>query len=600
MRLPRMSLLVKIWVWTSVVLTAVSGIAGWLLQRQALETTFRSVEEEVKASFQAYESLWRMRAESLRSVSAIISSMPHVRAAFGTRDHATIRDTTSEIWTRVSDDLQETSFFLVTDPEGNTIASLDVQTTQAPRLYWPVVRSVRSRFPDQVSGFSIRDGELFQIVLTPVYVDSTSGPALINVLLTGYSVNHLLAQRFKEATGGSDFVFLSDGKIFASTLNDRATGVLAARITAGESAVTLSDGVSQYVPLVRNLIDLEGNPVGKLAIFRSFDSAREQVAHLRRTLVLLWLAALAAGLGLMYLVARRIVQPVKELDRAAAEVARQNYEYRVQPSSQDELGRLASTFNTMCGSLQSARAELIRQERISTIGRMASSIVHDLRNPLAAIYGGAEMMVDTDLTRDQMSRVAGNIYRASRRIQELLQDLVNVSHGRGGEKEVCRLAEIVEAAIETSRAPAESRSVRLLANVAEEIEVNAARARLERVFLNLIDNAIEAMPSGGEVHIRAHTEGGYVLVEVEDTGPGLSEEIRSQLFQPFTTRGKKNGLGLGLALSRQTVLDHGGDIWAASEQGRGAKFCLRFPLAESNDTPPGGLHAATFKTPPIT
>ena len=83
----------------------------------------------------------------------------------------------------------------------------------------------------------------------------------------------------------------------------------------------------------------------------------------------------------------------------------------------------------MCASIQDAREELIRQERISTIGRLSSSIVHDLRNPLASIYGGAEMMMDGDLSEAQMHRVAGNIYRSSRAINDLLQELVDVSRG---------------------------------------------------------------------------------------------------------------------------------------------------------------------------
>ena len=96
------------------------------------------------------------------------------------------------------------------------------------------------------------------------------------------------------------------------------------------------------------------------------------------------------------------------------------------------MGRLARTFNNMCASIRQAREDLIRQERISTIGRLSGSIVHDLRNPLAAIYGGAEMLVDADLPPSHVKRLAGNIYRASRRIQELLQDLLNVSRGKSG------------------------------------------------------------------------------------------------------------------------------------------------------------------------
>ena len=112
-----------------------------------------------------------------------------------------------------------------------------------------------------------------------------------------------------------------------------------------------------------------------------------------------------------------------------------------------------------------------------------------------------------------------------------------------------------------------------------EIELSVERSRMERAFANLIGNALEAMPSGGEVRIGADMEDGSVVVHVEDNGPGIAPEIRSQLFQPFVSAGKRNGLGLGLALSRQTVLEHGGDMWVESERGRGARFSFRLPGA---------------------
>lgn len=99
---------------------------------------------------------------------------------------------------------------------------------------------------------------------------------------------------------------------------------------------------------------------------------------------------------------------------------------------------------------------------------------------------------------------------------------------------------------------------------------------MERVFSNLFENAIDAMGSGGHVAIRSQVDGDNILVRVEDTGPGISAALRGRLFQPFVTAGKKNGLGLGLALSRQTLLDHGGDIWVDGN-GPGARFSLRLP-----------------------
>src|SRR5262249_38744393 len=111
------------------------------------------------------------------------------------------------------------------------------------------------------------------------------------------------------------------------------------------------------------------------------------------------------------------------------------------------------------------------------------------------------------------------------------------------------------------------------------IELPLERNRMERAFVNLVGNALEAMPEGGAVRLSAFMETDTVLVEVRDNGPGIAPEIRSQLFQPFVSAGKRNGLGLGLALTRQTVVEHGGEMWVESESGRGARFLFRLPGA---------------------
>ena len=393
-----------------------------------------------------------------------------------------------------------------------------------------------------------------------------------------------MAQNLKDSTGGSEFLFLAGGRVIASTLNPRATRELARVVAArgpGQKLSRVSDGVTEFAPLEAPLQDIQGRIIGELWIFRSFENAQEQLAVLRRNIVLLGLFAVLAGLGLTYLLARRIVQPVENLDRAAAEVARQNYAYRVPVDSQDELGRLAETFNNMCASIQSARQELIRQERISTIGRLSSSIVHDLRNPLAAIYGGAEIMVDSEIAPPQLKRLAGNIYRASRHIQELLQDLVNVGRGKTEGAEMCRLSEVAAAACDSLAPTADAQGVRVMLDIPSSFELPLERARVQRVFINLIGNALEAMPRGGSVTISASVERDAVTIEVADTGPGISPEIREHLFQPFVSSGKKNGLGLGLALSRQTILDHGGDMWVESVPGSGARFFFHLPLSRT-------------------
>jgi signal transduction histidine kinase len=330
------------------------------------------------------------------------------------------------------------------------------------------------------------------------------------------------------------------------------------------------------------LDDIEGRPIGDLIIVRSYQPVRASIRHLQDRLFAIWGVAIAAGALMSWLIAKRILRPVHELDQAAARIAEQDYSVRVAASGGDELARLGQTFNQMSESIQDARDELIRQERLTTIGRLATSIVHDLRNPLAAIYGGAEMMVDGDLTPEQTQRVVQSIYRASRVINDLLQELLDVSRGRMQAPELCPLADVAGAAVDAQRPFAEQRHVSMALDIDPAIEVSMERGRMERVFLNLVSNSLEAMPEGGAIAIGAERNGESVVVRVSDNGPGIPPEIRARLFQPFVTTGK-NGMGLGLALSRQAVAAHGGDLWVEDAPGGGACFCVQLPLAGENE-----------------
>jgi signal transduction histidine kinase len=576
----RLSLLWKILLATSIALTLLFALVGWIVEDNATRAMSASVDEDVQASFRAYDSLWRSRAQTLAAVSLVISRMSDVRAAFSTGDQATIRDSANELWKQISN---QDAIFLVTDPEGRVLASLGGSLGESLKHDLPAVRDAAASFPKQTSGFVTLDGHLYQIAVTPVYVQAGPGMGLLNVLVAGYEVNGEAARSLKESTGGSDFCFLSGTSVVACTLDPSANASMQAVSSPAGSAARIEAGGTHYTVLGTPLLDVAGRPIGELRILRSSESARQRINALGRDIIVAWLIAVLVGLWLTYSLARRILRPVKELDRGASEVARGNYDYRIavedpDVGTHDELGRLAAVFNAMCASIQDGRQELIRQERIATIGRLSTSIVHDLRNPLAAIYGGAEMLIDGELTSGQVQRLAGNIYRSSRRMQELLQELVDTGRGRSISTEICRLRDIVSAACEVLSPTAEAQSVTVQVDVPDEIELPLERARMERVFLNLIDNSLGMMPMGGALRITARAEASSVTVSVEDTGPGIPSQVRARLFQPFVSAGKKNGIGLGLAFSHQTVLDHGGRLWADPDTRQGACFLIQLPL----------------------
>jgi signal transduction histidine kinase len=191
------------------------------------------------------------------------------------------------------------------------------------------------------------------------------------------------------------------------------------------------------------------------------------------------------------------------------------------------------------------------------------------------------MLMTLDIAPNQVKRVAANMHRAAGRMRELLIDLTSVTYGNRSTPEICDLREIIAAASEAAAAAMDNHRVQIVLDVPGQIKLPVTRSRMKLMFFNLITNALEAMPGDGEVRIGATRNRDYVLVAIEDTGPGIPQEIRDKVFEPFVTAGKQNGMGLGLAFSRQAVLDHGGDMWI--EPAAGARFVIRFPLLHARE-----------------
>ncbi len=588
-QLRRIPLRWRVFLATSITITILFAVAGWALQRYALSVADQSIRQEIRGSIQAYDAVWKARRQVLSASSALMSGMSDVRAAFMTRDQTTIRDSAQELWSRVSND--QSAVFLVLDAEGHLICALGNNGDQLSAAEIPL-KEVASRFPNQMAGYLREHSKLFYIVLTPVYVQTSGDPILLNVLCAGFRIDDHLATELRQLAPGSDFAFLTQGQVFASTLNPQLTRALSEQPSQADGSEYQRILQSQFIVLRHSLDDVTGKPIGELRILHSYGNVERSLAGLRRSLELAWLATITMALLLSSFMTNRLLQPLSLLDRGAAEIAARNYRYRLPVEGTDELARLGRTFNQMCESIEQAQTDLIQREQMHTIGRLASSLVHDLRNPLAAIYGGAEMLVDGQLPAAQTGRIASNIYRASHRIQELLRDLLDVSRGETGNVECCQLRDLVEAAAESVQGASEN--VRLKIAISKETELTVSRTRMERILVNLFSNAIEAMPDGGDIFVYAKHERGGLKIFVEDTGPGLPPEVRAQLFRPFVTAGKRSGLGLGLTLSRQAMLDLGGDLQVIDRQGPGACFCLFFS-ADSRVMRNGEMYTAAVQ-----
>jgi len=226
--------------------------------------------------------------------------------------------------------------------------------------------------------------------------------------------------------------------------------------------------------------------------------------------------------------------------------------------------------------------EIVQAERLATVGRFTRTIVHDFKNPLATIRWTSELASTEDAPAATRQSSHERILRQVERMQTMLHELIEFTRP-GGQKPDLRTADFaafLRSFAAEAGADLGARGVRLeLQAVPDRAVVRMDAQRLGRLLHNLCNNAVEVMPRGGSVMLRAAASLEEVRLELEDTGPGIPAAVADRLFTPFATHGKAGGTGLGLSICRRIAEDHGGSITAAKpEPGRGACFVLSLPL----------------------
>lgn len=226
--------------------------------------------------------------------------------------------------------------------------------------------------------------------------------------------------------------------------------------------------------------------------------------------------------------------------------------------------------------------ELIQTERLAVIGRFASTVVHDFKNPLTIIGLAAELACSDDTPADLRVKAQQKIARQVQRMTAMLQELIDFTKPSAQRSTVRGIdfAGYMNPVIAELRQEIADRGVELVVEEPPTVLVRLDPPRMGRVFSNLMTNAIEAMPDGGRIFLRFVIDRDELRVELQDTGPGIASVIASTLFEPFTTHGKPKGNGLGLTIVRKIVEDHGGRIWVTSEPGKGATFLFTLPIAQ--------------------
>lgn len=223
--------------------------------------------------------------------------------------------------------------------------------------------------------------------------------------------------------------------------------------------------------------------------------------------------------------------------------------------------------------------QILKKEKLHLIGEMASTIIHDFKNPITAIQLSAELIAHKHHDDPTQNRTRIIIQQAQR-IVTMVQELLDFARENFNlKKEIQTVAELFEQFHSLNEDFFEQSGVKVVMNpISSKIEVDSGR--LLRVFQNLVTNAIEAMHGKGDLTISARENGEWVEIRIQDTGPGIPEEIRNSLFEPFVTFGKKDGTGLGMAIVKAIVEAHRGQIFFETETGKGTTFFVRLPKSK--------------------
>jgi signal transduction histidine kinase len=280
-----------------------------------------------------------------------------------------------------------------------------------------------------------------------------------------------------------------------------------------------------------------------------------------------------------YFIVSRYLRPVKELTDLCREVGRGNFDVQAIVKSKDEIGLLANTFNNMINDLKRLREEIRRSERLSAIGQLAAMVSHDLRNPLTAI-ANAVYYLKTKINpseNEKISKMLTIIEEEVKHADKIITDLLDFSRVRKPEFKEVDLTSLVKASLDNVKIPD---NIEVKIEVDQIPPIEADLEDLRRVFINIIQNAVQAMPKGGRLTISAKTMGEYIELKFSDTGIGIPKENLEKLFTPlFTTKAK--GVGLGLCICKRIIDAHHGTIEVESDVGKGTTFTIKLPIHQN-------------------
>src|SRR5438874_1968027 len=568
-----------------------------LVRRSVHKQVKKEIFADLQNSVSTFQNFQRERELSLSRSAELLADLPTLRALMTTQHAVTIQDASAEQWRLAGSDI-----FVLADRAGRVAA---LHTTSQGFTREMAQASLNTSFSQAATSHWWYGAQhLYEVCLKPIYFGPATENRLLGFLVVGYEIDDRVASQVSRIAA-SQVAFYYGDSIVRSTLTPfqeaeltRQHSLRTAKGVPDPQEVQLGD--ERFLGTSLELASSK-TPSVRLTVLKSYDQATAFLDSLNRLLLALGLAAVLGGSGLVFFISHTFTRPLGSLVAGVRALEGGDFRYSLDARGSDEVAEVTRAFKRMRDSLLKTQQELLETERLATIGRMASSISHDLRHSLAAIVANAEFLCESRLSSEQREELYQEVRIAVNQMTDLIDSLLEFSRTR----ESLRLTygnvkDTVEHVVQTIHSHPEFHHVRIAMTQQGNSTGWFDPKKLERALYNLLLNACEAVASqAGEIEVELREVSGGVEIRVCDNGRGIPEAVQGKLFEPFVSSGKENGTGLGLTVVQKIVQDHGGDVTVEKSSVAGTVFKVLLPLTAASETTTLPGRTAEAAPPPM-
>ena len=550
---------------TSLVLIIASTTAAslYIIRSRLRLQVHSNLEADLVHSVETFQDLEAARLAALERENALMAALPSLKALMTTNDPRTIADVAVDFWKTSGNDL-----FALADGDHRVQVAYAEGAANTDALK----RDLQTVVVDPSKHYLLSDGRLYEYSMRPLYFGSPANGVLLGYVISGYTIDRGFLREVGRGAG-AEATFFSGNTVAVSTLSSEMQYTLrdmARTLQKDDSTAIAMVGQERYLTASKDLTSGAGTPL-RLVVMKSFDAADRAEREVNRLVFWASLLAMAAGSVLMLLLARMVTRPLELLTAGVRAFGEGDRQHSLPADGTQEVRYLSRVFAQMRDEIQKKNRALLESERLATIGRMASSVSHDLRHYLAAVYANAEFLASPALPASERAELFEEIRLAVNGTTDMLDSLLIFSRtGVPLQRIPTAISSLVDRAMAMVKAHPDADRVMVLF---ERIDADTTAAvdtkQVERAVYNLLLNACQsARESAGLREVKIFLDAGNetVSVTIVDSGPGVAEGIRESLFDPFVSQGKQKGTGLGLTLAWSVAREHDGDVKLVSSQ----------------------------------